>query len=184
MKKRANLSPAEREDVKRLYKSGGHSLRKLANHFGCSKSTIDRIVKGGDAVSVQTKPTKKAPTPQPPPMPPRQTTTNSDEIPTPLHFKTSKLQEVSIDLDACRMRGQYNVLPSLHRLHLSLYDECNQLKQEQKELQESIETKGLISSILTTINQLPPVLKQQLEKEILTKESKVITFPTALTNES
>ena len=183
MKKRANLSPAEREDVKRLYKSGGHSLRKLANHFGCSKSTIDRIVKGGDSVSVQKKPTKKAPTPQPAPLPPRPPTT-SDEIPTPLHFKTSKLEEVSIDLDACRMRGQYNVLPSLHRLHLSLYDECNQLKQEQKEIEASIKAEGAITNILTMINQMPPVIKQQIEKEILSKKTKVITFPTALKNES
>ena len=189
MKKRANLSPAEREDVKRLYATKKFSMRKLAAHFGCSKSTIDRIVKDQAPSSVQEeKAISSAPTPKPakePPKHPPSTAPTIQEKPhlPPLKFKGKKLEEVNLDLHACRLRGQYNVLPALHRLHLSLYDECQQLHKEQEEIAGSIEAEGLINGILSTIAQLPPVLKQKLEKEILNKESRVITFPKRAEND-
>ena len=188
MKKRANLSPAEREDVKRLYATKKFSMRKLAAHFGCSKSTIDRIVKGQAPASVQEEiaiaSTPTTTTTQPPKTPPATAPTIQEKphIP-PIQFKGKKLEEVNLDLHACRLRGQYNVLPSLHRLHLSLYDECQQLHKEQEEIAGSIEAEGLINGILSTIAQLPPVLKQKLEKEILNKESRVITFPKRAEND-
>jgi hypothetical protein len=40
-----------------------------------------------------------------------------------------------------------------------------------------MENKGLVAQILSTINQLPPVLKQQIEEELLTKDVKVLSFP-------
>ena len=183
MKKRANLSPAEREDVKRLYATKKFSMRKLAEHFGCGKSTIDRIVKEPAGASVQRsvkesqlpprkqEPAKKIPPPNP-----------GEHIP-PLQFKSGKLEEVNLDLHACRERGQYNVLPSLHRLHLNLYDECEKLNQAQKEIAATLEADGLVSGILSTIAQLPPVIRQRLEKEIMAKESRVITFPQVREND-
>jgi len=181
MKKRANLSPAEREDVKRLYATGKFSMRKLAEHFRCGKSTIDRIVKEDQAVSVQKSvkrsTTRKAPTEKPVSTIPVPPVSNPGEHIPPLQFKNGKLEEINLDLYACRERGQYNVLPALHRLHLNLYDECEKLNQEQKEIASSMEADGLVSGILSTIAQLPPVIRQKLEREILNKESKVITFP-------
>lgn len=177
-KKRANLSPAEREDVRRLYSSGGFSLRKLAAHFGCGKSTIDRIVKEADEESVS----RSSRIPAVPPDLER-TSVIPKPLMEPLDFKSSKLEEINLDLQACRMRGQYNVLPSLHRLHLNLFDDCNALRQEQKEIQATIADSGLVTSILTTISQLPPVLRQQIEREILSKDSKIISFPTSVKND-
>jgi len=75
------------------------------------------------------------------------------------------------------MRGQMNIIPQLHRIHLSTYDEVQSLVEKQNEIESNMENKGLVSQILSTINQLPPVLKQQIEDEFLAKEIKILKFP-------
>ena len=49
--------------------------------------------------------------------------------------------------------------------------------EKQNEIESNMENIGLVNQILSTINQLPPVLKQQIEDELLTKDVKVLTFP-------
>lgn len=186
MKHRANLSPTERQDVRRLYKTKKFSMRKLADHFGCSKSTIDRIVKEDEYKSVQES-IEIAPTPKhtqtKPKLPKSAPVITPKPHVTPLVFKSQKLEEVNLDLHACRMRGQYNVVAALHRLHLSIYDECNQLEQEQKEIEEKIQTDGRINAIFDIIAQFPPVIKQEFEKLFLNKNGRVLTFPKAAEND-
>ena len=48
-KKRARLpkiSLEEAKEIRRLYDNGGYSYRNLARKFGCSKTTIENIIRG------------------------------------------------------------------------------------------------------------------------------------------
>jgi IS30 family transposase len=175
---RSYLSPAEREDVKRLYATKKYSVRKLAQHFGVGKSTIGRVIKETEEESikqsVQRRPVKTAASKE---VPSKAPAIAPGELVPKLEFRMSKLEEIKLDLHACRMRGQMNIIPQLHRIHLSTYDEVQSLVEKQQEIESNMENKGLVAQILSTINQLPPVLKQQIEEELLTKDVKVLSFP-------
>lgn len=203
---RGHLSPAEREEILRIYHSEKISMRALAKRFRVSAATVCRLVKNSSA-----------PPPSPPPSPP-QTEPESSQAPVsphpknsspapdkikvvkelassppfvsdetepakpetlmePLQFREKKLHEVGCDIVATRLRGSVHVLPQLHRLHMQIYDELAQLKADQDELEATMSSDGVLSTILSTISRLPPLLRAKIQDELDGGGSKVVAFP-------
>ena len=199
-KPRRTLSPAQRDDCRNLYSTGEYSIRKLADHFGVSKSLIGKIVKAtkkeiveSSMMKTSSPPKRKTSSPpkrktlSPPkkkkipvatiedPIVPSSFSFDTD-LPDPLEFKGAKLEEIKLDLHGCRLRGSVNVLPSLHKLHLALYDQVHNLRVERKEQEAELEGEGLLSHISALLNSLPPATSEQLFQDYQ-KKKQIIVFP-------
>lgn len=175
---KAHLSPIERNRIATLYNEGGHTYRSLADEFGCSYSTIYRIIKALN-VKESTKGIIE------------KTVENvleknvravvKDEIPNeyiedPIAFRRAKLCEIAGDIMSTRMRGSVQVLPSLHRLHLSVHDELTSMKEERDELDSIMNPDELLHTIAIAAAGLPPILKDKLQELITNDFTNVIPF--------
>ena len=183
-KPRRTLSPSQRDDCRNLYSTGEYSIRKLADHFGVSKSLIGKIVKATKKEIVESSMMKTSSAPKVKKIPvatiedpiiPSSFSFDSD-LPDPLEFKGAKLEEIKLDLHGCRLRGSVNVLPSLHKLHLALYDEVHNLRVERKEQEAELEGEGLLAHISALFNSLPPATSEQLFQDYQ-KKKQIIVFP-------
>ena len=175
---RGKLSPAERAEVQRLGREGNYSSRQLAARFGVGKSTILRVLRGqgvpvtprGPAPKVQQDPEPEPPVgaadpvPSPPLDPPPPVT---ESIPTdPLQYREHKLRELALDIAATRQRGSMHVLPPMHRLEIQLHDELTKMRTEAAEITAAMGADGLVSTIVSTMHRLPPVLRHRIQEQL------------------
>ena len=176
---RGRLSPAERAEVLRLGREGNYSQRQLAERFGVGKSTILRVLRGqgvpvaprGPAPPLvlqdpEPEPLAKAadPVSSPPLDPPPPVT---DSIPTaPLQYREHKLRELALDIAATRQRGSMHVLPPMHRLEIQLHDELTKMRTEAAEITAQMGADGLVSTIVSTMHRLPPVLRHRIQEQL------------------
>lgn len=187
--KRGRLSPAERAEVHRLGRTGNHSSRDLASRFGVGKSTILRVLRGqgvpvdprGPAQTIQEEPKprpkrKAAATVSAPPKPPPEIETSEPlppprpapaEIPKdPILYREHKLREIVHDMAQTRQRGSMHVLPQFHRLEMSIHDELGKMRQEAAEITAEMGADGLVSTIVSTMHRLPPVLRHRIQEQL------------------
>ena len=158
---RGHLQPIERELAKTLYTRHGQSGIKIAELMGCSKHTIYRIVKGlkrGEQTPIPqsiidqlSKDTEL-----------RETKHAASWTLPPLEFRLAKMREIETDIELTRARGSVNVLPQLHKLHLAVYEDMQQLKEELSELADNQTPEQLLTIIIETIMSLPPTLRHQI----------------------
>ena len=174
---KAHLSPTERNRIATLYNEGGHTYRSLADQFGCSYSTVYRIIKElnvkesakGIIEGVVLPPAEQT-EPPPPTEPP------TEYIEDPIAFRRSKLCEIAGDIMSTRMRGSVQVLPSLHRLHLTVHDELTAMKSERDELDSVMNPDELLHTIAIAAAGLPPILKDKLQELMNNDFTNVIPF--------
>ena len=158
--KKAHLSPAERIEIADLYSEGGWSYRTLAKKFGVSFATIQRIVKSAENE------------PAPPPV----IVTESEYIVDPIDFRKQKLIEIGADIISTRIRGSVQVLPALHRLHLTTHDELTSMRKERDAMDDVTNPDELLQTIAIAVQGLPPILKDQLHDMMNTDFRNVIPF--------
>ena len=199
--KRVLLSPAVKIQIWQEYKTGDHTVRSLADKYGCSKSTISNIVKGEQPTlpvappdPVEVKQTiKRAKKKKPTPLPPSPPDKDLPPLPEPaavpppkpicldpVDFREQKLEEIAMDLQTSRASGRTSIIPQLHRLHLQIYDEVQQLRAEQDGVEDGMDTAAYISTIVNSISKFPPMVQQAIQDQLDDlKTGKIISFPTA-----
>ena len=64
-----------------------------------------------------------------------------------------------------RQRGQMQVLPTLHRLHINLHDEIRQMRAEAEDSND-MSPDELLNSIVAAVHSLPPLLRHQLDQQL------------------
>jgi hypothetical protein len=161
-------SPAQIDQVVALRKAG-HSWRKIQSSTGIPQSTCRRICSvHGDYVPQQPEPEPEiiestaAPAPvveQPAAQAPSQ---SPDD---PISFRHAKLAELEQDIMQTRQRGQMQVLPTLHRLHINLHDEIRQMRADLDETAD-MSPDELLNSIVAAVHSLPPLLRHQFDQQL------------------
>jgi hypothetical protein len=154
-------TPEEKAQVRTL-RDRGLSWRAIQAETGIPQSTCRNIYKAGPQVdSIQPAditPGQSTPQPQIPQTP-------SSSPTDPIAFRHAKLSELESDIMQTRQRGQMQVLPTLHRLHINLHDEIRHLREEQQDT-DDMSPDDLLASIVAAVHSLPPLLKHQLDKQL------------------
>jgi len=163
--KRGHLSPTERSEIIRLYNAGGVTYRELGEKFGCSRSTVYRVINEKNRINIPPE-QKESQSKEKRKRPPK-TETTSDEpiihvIDDPIEFRRMKLIEIAGDIMSTRTRGSVQVLPALHRLHIQTHDELTQMKREQDDFDDVENPDDLIQTIAIAVAGLPPILRDRL----------------------
>ena len=162
--KRGHLSPTERSEIIRLYTAGGVTYRELGERFGCSRSTVYRVIQQKNTINI---PPEQRQSEQSKRKQSSSSETTSDEssvqlIDDPIEFRRSKLIEIAGDIMSTRTRGSVQVLPALHRLHIQTHDELTQMKREIDDFDDVENPDDLIQTIAVAVAGLPPVLRDRL----------------------
>ena len=168
-------------------RTGNYSSRELADRFDVGKSTILRVIRD-QGILVEPRgpapPVQQAPPPKPKPKaeakagdpakpeiqtseplpPPRPA---PDEIPKdPILYREHKLREIVHDMAQTRQRGSMHVLPPMHRLEIQLHDELTKMRTEAAEITAEMGADGLVSTIVSTLHRLPPVLRHRIQEQL------------------
>ena len=162
-------SPAQIDRVIAMRKAGT-SWRKIQKDTGIPQSTCRRICKvHSDYVPQQPEPEPeiKESIAPPPPAPAEQPAAQapSQSPDDPIHFRHAKLAELEQDIMQTRQRGQMQVLPTLHRLHINLHDEIRQMRAEAEDSND-MSPDELLNSIVAAVHSLPPLLRHQLDQQL------------------
>ena len=96
-------------------------------------------------------------------------------------FRFAKLAEIESDIMQTRQRGQMQVLPTLHRMHLQVHDELLKLKSDTDEF-STLTPDELLQSIVAAVHGLPPLLRHQLDDQL--SNSNIVQFPDSKKDES
>lgn len=162
---RGHLSPTERSEIIRLYTAGGVSYRELGERFGCSRSTVYRVINEKNTMNIppeqqSSEQTKRKQTFKTKP-------SENDEpsfqiVDDPIEFRRMKLIEIAGDIMSTRTRGSVQVLPALHRLHIQTHDELTQMKREIDDFDDVQNPDDLIQTIAIAVAGLPPILRDRL----------------------
>ena len=162
--KRGHLSPTERSEIIRLYTAGGVTYRELGERFGCSRSTVYRVINEKNRINIP--PEQKQSEQEKRKQSTSESTSESpDAIPLiddPIEFRRMKLIEIAGDIMSTRTRGSVQVLPALHRLHIQTHDELTQMKRELDDFDDVENPDDLIQTIAVAVAGLPPVLRDRL----------------------
>jgi len=140
----------------------GLSWRAIEAEVGIPQSSCRNLYK---------KPLPAAPPPQPADVPTAQTPQASVvEAPSsspddPISFRHAKLAELEQDIMQTRQRGQMQVLPTLHRLHINLHDEIRQMRADLDETAD-MSPDELLNSIVAAVHSLPPLLRHQFDQQL------------------
>lgn len=172
---RGHLSPTERSEIIRLYSAGGVTYRELGERFGCSRSTVYRVINQKNTINIppEQRESQKEKRKSADPVP------TSDEQPVsivddPIEFRRMKLIEIAGDIMSTRTRGSVQVLPALHRLHIQTHDELTQMKAERDDFDGVENPDDLIQTIAVAVAGLPPVLRDRLNDMLDVDMSNVI----------
>lgn len=161
--KRGHLSPTERSEIIRLYSAGGISYRELGERFGCSRSTVYRVINQKNKINIPPEQREsekdKRKTAEPQSISDIQIDSIIDD---PIEFRRMKLIEIAGDIMSTRTRGSVQVLPALHRLHIQTHDELTQMKREMDDFDDVENPDDLIQTIAIAVAGLPPVLRDRL----------------------
>lgn len=174
--KRGHLSPTERSEIIRLYSAGGISYRELGERFGCSRSTVYRVINQKNTINIPTeqRESEKANRKAPPDTQPTSDVQTDTIIDDPIEFRRMKLIEIAGDIMSTRTRGSVQVLPALHRLHIQTHDELTQMKSERDDFDQVENPDDLIQTIAIAVAGLPPVLRDRLNDMLDIDMSNVI----------
>lgn len=172
--KKSHLSPNERSEVLNLYATGNYSYRQLADRFGCSHTTIKRIVNQENKINIP--PEQQQSTGAIVPSAGVEQQDGTSFIEDPLQFRRSKLIEIAGDIISTRLRGSVQVLPQLHRLHIQTHDELTSMRRELEEMEGMTDPDEIFQTISIAVNGLPPILKEKLIDILSDDYSNVIPF--------
>ena len=161
-------APAEIDRVITLRKAGT-SWRKIQKATGIPQSTCRRICQvHSDYVPQQpeAEPEIEESTAAPPPVAEQAAAQAPSQSPNdPIQFRHAKLAELEQDIMQTRQRGQMQVLPTLHRLHINLHDEIRQMRAEAEDSND-MSPDELLNSIVAAVHRLPPLLRHQLDQQL------------------
>lgn len=192
---RGHLSPHERSEILRLYNAGGISYRELGERFGCSRSTVYRVINEMNKMNIPPEQqTSSVPSPD---VPVKQLSTSESEqrtspveqsddieiIDDPIQFRRMKLIEIAGDIMSTRIRGSVQVLPALHRLHIETHDQLTQMRKEQEDFDGVDNPDDLIQTIAIAVAGLPPILRDRLNDMLSVDMSNVVPLRTNRANE-
>ena len=140
----------------------GLSWRAIEAETGIAQSTCRNLYK---------KPLPEAPPEKPADVPatktkqPSMAEVASSSPADPINFRHAKLAELEQDIMQTRQRGQMQVLPTLHRLHINLHDEIRQMRAEAEDSND-MSPDELLNSIVAAVHSLPPLLRHQLDQQL------------------
>jgi hypothetical protein len=172
--KKSHLSPNERSEVLNLYRTGNYSYRQLGEKFGCSHTTIKRIVNEDNKINIP--PEQRDSSGGIVPSSNVEQTNGTSIIDDPLQFRRAKLVEIAGDIISTRLRGSVQVLPQLHRLHIQTHDEITAMRRELEEMDGMTDPDEIFQTIAIAVNGLPPILKEKLIDVLSVDYSNVIPF--------
>ena len=151
--RKPNLTNADRQRIWDLHLTQPTwTAAQLAQKTGYSKKTIYLTLK-----QFKTQP-------PPPPTPPITTTPTAVPL-DPLQFRLEKIASIREDMQSVRARGSVHVLPPLHRLEIDLHDQVVAIRDKQADM-KTMDNEELLQTIVTTISQLPPLLRHRLEDSL------------------
>src|SRR6056300_1359412 len=140
----------------------GLSWRAIEAETGIAQSTCRNLYKKPLPAVEPAQPADvpAAQTPQP-----SMAETASSSPADPINFRHAKLAELEQDIMQTRQRGQMQVLPTLHRLHINLHDEIRQMRAEAEDSNDTSPAE-LVNSIVAAVHSLPPLLRHQLDQQL------------------